>query len=122
MSRNLALDYSSSKIRVNVVSPGAVDTNMSANSRKLEPGFPTKAEFDEQPAGEDAATHAELAENAAVDEVRLPDPVDPGPRLFEWSIPADVAYAILFLASDEAAGITGVNLPVDNGFSIRGLE
>jgi len=34
MSRNLALDYAASKIRVNVVSPGAVDTNMSGNSRK----------------------------------------------------------------------------------------
>ena len=38
MSRNLALDYAASKIRVNVVSPGAVDTNMSGNSRALEPG------------------------------------------------------------------------------------
>jgi NAD(P)-dependent dehydrogenase (short-subunit alcohol dehydrogenase family) len=113
---------------VRALSPGAVDTNMSGNSRKLEPGFPIKAEFEQEDGVEeatddaDAATHAESAENAAVDEVKLPDPFDPTPRLFEWSVPADVAYAILFLASDEAAGITGVNLPVDNGFSIRGLE
>ena len=48
MSRNLALDYASDLIRVNVVSPGAVDTNISGNSRKLEPTFPSKAasEFD----------------------------------------------------------------------------
>ena len=29
--------------------------------------------------------------------------------------PADIASAILFLASDDAAFITGVNLPVDGG-------
>ena len=31
----------------------------------------------------------------------------------------DVAYAALFLASDEARFITGVLLPVDGGQSIR---
>jgi len=32
---------------------------------------------------------------------------------------ADVAYAALFLASDEANFITGVALPVDGGASVR---
>ena len=31
----------------------------------------------------------------------------------------DVAYAALFLASDEAKFITGVALPVDGGQSVR---
>lgn len=33
--------------------------------------------------------------------------------------PEEVAYAILFLASDEASFITGVTLPIDGGRSIR---
>jgi len=34
----------------------------------------------------------------------------------------DVAYAVLYLASDESGAITGVSLPVDGGGSaVRGL-
>ena len=32
--------------------------------------------------------------------------------------PEDVAYAALFLASDEAQWITGVALPVDGGYTV----
>lgn len=34
--------------------------------------------------------------------------------------PEDVAFAALFLASDEAAWITGIDLPVDGGYSCKG--
>jgi hypothetical protein len=34
--------------------------------------------------------------------------------------PEDVASAALFLVSDEAAYITGVNLPVDGGYAVSG--
>ncbi len=33
--------------------------------------------------------------------------------------PLDVAYAVLFLASDESSWITGVNLPIDGGYTAR---
>jgi NAD(P)-dependent dehydrogenase (short-subunit alcohol dehydrogenase family) len=33
--------------------------------------------------------------------------------------PIDVAYAVLYLASDEASWVTGVNLPVDGGYTAR---
>jgi len=33
--------------------------------------------------------------------------------------PLDVAYGVLYLASDEAAWVTGVNLPIDGGYTAR---
>ena len=41
------------------------------------------------------------------------------PSLARPGQPEDVAYAALFLASDEAAWITGINLPVDGGMSSK---
>ena len=38
--------------------------------------------------------------------------------LARWGTPADVAGAALFLASDLAAFVTGVVLPVDGGYLI----
>lgn len=42
-----------------------------------------------------------------------------GIPLGRFATPEDVAHAVCFLASDEAAFITGVELPVDGG---RGLN
>jgi 3-oxoacyl-[acyl-carrier protein] reductase len=35
--------------------------------------------------------------------------------------PLDVAYACLYLACDESSYITGVNLPVDGGMTMRSV-
>lgn len=40
--------------------------------------------------------------------------------LRKWGQPEDIAHAILFLASDEAGHVTGVNLPVDGGTAAVG--
>ncbi len=40
--------------------------------------------------------------------------------LRKWGQPQDIAHAILFLSSDEAGHITGVNLPVDGGTAAVG--
>jgi NAD(P)-dependent dehydrogenase (short-subunit alcohol dehydrogenase family) len=40
--------------------------------------------------------------------------------LGRWGQPADVAYAILFLASDESAHVSGANIPVDGGAAVVG--
>lgn len=83
MSRALAMDYSAHGVRVNIVSPSAVETPMfltGASDEVLESfrkNMPNK---------------------------RLCKP--------EWC-----ANAIVFLASDEAEHLCGVNLPVDGGLS-----
>ena len=45
-------------------------------------------------------------------------PVLAGVPMGRWGLAQDIANAALFLASDEAAYITGVVLPVDGGYSI----
>ena len=45
-------------------------------------------------------------------------PVLAGIPMGRWGLARDIANAALFLASDEAAYITGVILPVDGGYSI----
>jgi NAD(P)-dependent dehydrogenase (short-subunit alcohol dehydrogenase family) len=42
----------------------------------------------------------------------------PGTPMQRWGLASEIAYAALFLASDEASFITGVTLPVDGGYSI----
>lgn len=40
--------------------------------------------------------------------------------LGRWGQPEDVAHAILFLCSDEAAHVSGANIPVDGGAAVVG--
>jgi NAD(P)-dependent dehydrogenase (short-subunit alcohol dehydrogenase family) len=42
----------------------------------------------------------------------------PGIPMNRWGLATDIAYAALYLASDEAAYVTGVLLPVDGGYCI----
>ena len=102
LTRQLAVQYGPSNIRVNTLSPGGVATRLEANSARLEPG------------------HYGGASDPNQEEADIPAPpeYDPTPRLFKQAVPADIANAILFLASDEAAAVTGHNLVVDGGRSI----
>lgn len=87
-TRSVALEYAGRGIRCNAISPGVVRT----------PIFEAIMSPDE--------IRAHLARMA---------PAHPLGRVGE---PADIARAAVFLASDEAAWITGVNLPVDGGISL----
>lgn len=88
----IAVRYASSGIRANAVLPGVIDTPLV-----------------EQQLGGQFADAGEMRQkrNAASPMGRMGD---------AW----DVAYASLFLASDEAKYITGVCLPVDGGKSCWG--
>ena len=91
LTRAAALEYSAKGIRVNAIMPGLMNTPL----------------IHQQISGQYAdAAAMEAARDAACPTGRMGT---------AW----DVANAALFLASDEAAYITGVCLPVDGGLSCR---
>ncbi|MBD0710692.1 MULTISPECIES: SDR family NAD(P)-dependent oxidoreductase [unclassified Streptomyces] len=89
LTKHLAVEWADRGIRVNAVAPGTITTERVARLRD-EPGGP---EY--------------LADIERLHPMR---------RL---GSPAEVAAAVLFLASDEASFITGVVLPVDGGYLAR---
>lgn len=93
LGKSLALALAADNIRVNVVCPGLADTPMKV-------GFTGRSGDPEE---------------AAANEAKLMAAVPMG-RLVK---PGEVADAALWLASDEAAFVTGVALPVDGGFTAR---
>jgi NAD(P)-dependent dehydrogenase (short-subunit alcohol dehydrogenase family) len=90
MMRVLAFELGPSKVRVNAVCPGGVETPM-----LLEGGTVERA--------------AELNPRYITNNRNLL-PV-------EWQPVQSVSDAVLWLASEEAAFVTGVELPVDAGWS-----
>jgi NAD(P)-dependent dehydrogenase (short-subunit alcohol dehydrogenase family) len=92
LTQNLALQYAAHGIRANCILPGLINTPTIVK--------PLTAAY-----GGDLATM--LARR---------DAQSPTGRMGEaW----DIAYAALFLASDEAKYVNGVALPVDGGLSLR---
>jgi 3-oxoacyl-[acyl-carrier protein] reductase len=89
LTRGLAVEVAPFRIRVNAVNPVAVETGFMKGAVGLEK-LPDEA-------------RQQLAAQI------------PLGRLAE---PSDVAAAVLFLASDDAAFLTGVCLPIDGGRSI----
>jgi NAD(P)-dependent dehydrogenase (short-subunit alcohol dehydrogenase family) len=93
LTHQIAMDNAKYKIRANVIMPGLMNTPMAIEGISKSRGIP-KDELIRQR------------------EARVPLGQKMGTA---W----DVAYAALFLASDEAKFITGVMLPVDGGQSAR---
>lgn len=101
LTRQIAAEYADGGIRANSISPGGILTQLGANSDRLEP------KYAHDPGPPPAAD---------------PHPGPPPeslPRLRRAGRPEDVAWAALFLASDEAAYITGHNLVVGGVLSVR---
>jgi NAD(P)-dependent dehydrogenase (short-subunit alcohol dehydrogenase family) len=89
LSRNAALHSASRNIRINVVSPGAIQTPALDATLKA---LAARGSGNETPAGD----------SAPLGRIGQPD---------------DIAHAVCFLASDEAGYITGTELIVDGGLS-----
>jgi NAD(P)-dependent dehydrogenase (short-subunit alcohol dehydrogenase family) len=92
LTRQLAVEHAHRGIRVNAVAPGAVDTDFVANAR-------------------DAAADPDPAESRASAISQHP--------IGRILTPAEIAEAIVFLASPAASAITGAILPVDGGYVAR---
>jgi NAD(P)-dependent dehydrogenase (short-subunit alcohol dehydrogenase family) len=90
LTENLAIELSPYNVRVNCISPGVVDTPQLRPFLGDDPDTPMRRLF---------------AGKCLI------------PRIGEVD---DIVNAAVFLASDEASYVTGVNLPVDGGFSASG--
>jgi NAD(P)-dependent dehydrogenase (short-subunit alcohol dehydrogenase family) len=90
LTRNLALELSSRHIRVNCICPGYIDTRL----------------------------WEEYLNNSANPKA-LADQTTALHPLGRRGIPADVSEAALFLASDASAFVTGTDLVVDGGLTLR---
>lgn len=88
LTRSMAIDYAPDGIRVNAVCPGSIKTDMYYN-------------YGDSVGGMDVLEAA----------VKIAYPIG------RAGYPEEVASAVLFLASDFARDITGVNLPVDGGIT-----
>lgn len=93
LTQQLAIQNAAYGVRANVILPGLMDTPMAVDTRAQAWGKPRE-------------------EIAAARDAQVPLRHKMGTA---W----DVAYAALFLASEEANFITGVALPVDGGASVR---
>jgi NAD(P)-dependent dehydrogenase (short-subunit alcohol dehydrogenase family) len=91
-SKSIAIDFAEYGIRVNCVAPGHIQTEMTSYAA---PGT--------------APDVAERIRRAVVPAVLANQP------LKRQGTPADVANAVLYLASDRSAQVTGMVLPVDGG-------
>ena len=87
LSKKTAIEYGRYNIRANTIQPGAIATEMSG------------------------ITWEELDDSDVINRRKKMQP------LKRMGHPMDVAYAALYLASDEAAFVTGASILVDGGTS-----
>jgi NAD(P)-dependent dehydrogenase (short-subunit alcohol dehydrogenase family) len=94
-TKGVAVEVAPMKIRVNSIHPGIIDTDM----------------------GTDLVQRFSAASGAGNNETR--DALSLRHPLGHFGVPANVADAVVFLASDRAAFVTGSELVVDGGMSAQ---
>jgi len=102
LAQALAQELGPENIRVNAVAPGVVDTYMVDNDMVRQAFMPDV----DHPTREDALK----PDSAFVRVNALPNP---------WVLPTDISEAVTFLCSDAARFITGIVLPVENGYLVK---
>jgi NAD(P)-dependent dehydrogenase (short-subunit alcohol dehydrogenase family) len=95
MTKGLALELARSRIRVNSVHPGYIETDM----------------------GREVVTR--VAASRKVDEDEARRRIAGGTPLREFGQPHNIADAVAFLASDRAAYVTGAEMVVDGGYTAQ---
>ena len=98
LMRSMALELAPERIRVNTVNPSIVDSPMIHNPATYSMFLPGA----EDPSREEAS---------AVFSTLNPMPTP-------WIDSTDVSHAVLFLASDEARYVTGLEMKIDAGFCL----
>lgn len=101
LMRTLALELAPEMIRVNCLNPTTVNTDMIQNSLTYELFAPDVPAAERTP---------ELVAERFKETNTMPVP---------YIEPVDVSNALLWLASDEARYVTGVNVPVDAGSLLK---
>ena len=94
LTRAMACDHAAQGIRVNALSPGPTLTSFHIRRRMASTGETYEAA--------EAAIRATGASNTLMQ---------------RQAEPREIAYGMLFLASDESSYVTGINLMVDGGIS-----
>ena len=87
LTKKVAIDYAQNKIRVNAIHPGSIATEMTG------------------------VDWGNLDESNVIGDFKQKQPLP------HMGHPIDIAYAALYLASDESAFVTGTTLTVDGGQS-----
>ena len=87
LTKKVAIDYAQNKIRVNAIHPGSIATEMTG------------------------VDWCNLDESNVIVDFKQKQPLP------HMGHPIDIAYAALYLASDESAFVTGTTLTVDGGQS-----
>ena len=94
MTKDMACDHAEEGIRVNAISPGWIVTDYHIGDRT----------------GEEAEQYVEESTSWGGSS---------GSIMRRGAKPRELANAVLWLASDEASFVTGVNIPVDGGSSVN---